>query len=109
MAATLPYGISVTELTEAHLHDLERVTTELGRCAEADPEAFFPEKGGSTRYAKTVCEGCEARRECLMLALLRDERFGVWGGLTERARRPLTRLVKASLASTALHPESEAA
>ena len=26
-------------------------------CAETDPEAFFPEKGGSTREAKRVCTG----------------------------------------------------
>ena len=24
-------------------------------CAQTDPEAFFPEKGGSTREAKRVC------------------------------------------------------
>jgi hypothetical protein len=28
-------------------------------CAETDPEAFFPEKGGSTREAKKICTGCE--------------------------------------------------
>ena len=25
-------------------------------CAQVDPEAFFPEKGGSTREAKSVCK-----------------------------------------------------
>ena len=28
-------------------------------CAQTDPEAFFPEKGGSTREAKRVCGRCE--------------------------------------------------
>ena len=28
-------------------------------CAQTDPEAFFPEKGGSTREAKKVCVGCK--------------------------------------------------
>jgi len=58
-------------------------------CAETDPEAFFPEKGGSTREAKRVCSGCEVRAECLEFALANDERFGIWGGLSERERRRL--------------------
>jgi len=58
-------------------------------CAETDPEAFFPEKGGSTREAKRVCTGCAVRTECLEYALTSDERFGIWGGLSERERRRL--------------------
>lgn len=60
-------------------------------CAETDPEAFFPEKGGSTREAKKICLGCEVRAECLSYALAHDERFGIWGGLSERERRRLKR------------------
>ena len=56
-------------------------------CAETDPEAFFPDKGGSTREAKRVCAGCPVRAECLEYALAGDERFGIWGGLSERERR----------------------
>ncbi|WP_084155190.1 WhiB family transcriptional regulator [Agrococcus lahaulensis] len=61
-------------------------------CAETDPEAFFPEKGGSTRDAKRICESCEVRAECLEYALENDERFGIWGGLSERERRKLRKL-----------------
>ncbi|OAR21771.1 WhiB family transcriptional regulator [Mycobacterium leprae] len=60
-------------------------------CAQTDPEAFFPEKGGSTREAKKICLGCEVRHECLEYALAHDERFGIWGGLSERERRRLKR------------------
>jgi WhiB family redox-sensing transcriptional regulator len=60
-------------------------------CAQTDPEAFFPEKGGSTREAKKICLGCEVRHECLDYALEHDERFGIWGGLSERERRRLKR------------------
>lgn len=56
-------------------------------CAQTDPEAFFPEKGGSTREAKAVCFSCEVREECLQYALENDERFGIWGGMSERERR----------------------
>ena len=58
-------------------------------CAQTDPEAFFPEKGGSTREAKKVCLTCEVRDDCLESALMNDERFGIWGGLSERERRKL--------------------
>ncbi|TWS18151.1 WhiB family transcriptional regulator [Tsukamurella asaccharolytica] len=60
-------------------------------CSQTDPEAFFPEKGGSTREAKRICLGCEVRNECLEYALQKDERFGIWGGLSERERRKLKR------------------
>ena len=64
---------------------------ERALCAQTDPEAFFPEKGGSTREAKRICSGCEVRAECLEDALAQDERFGNWGGLSERERRRLRR------------------
>jgi WhiB family redox-sensing transcriptional regulator len=60
-----------------------------------DPDAFYPDKGGSTRAAKRICNGdqdrraCPVRAQCLELALANDERFGVWGGLSERERRRL--------------------
>ncbi|HJA61759.1 WhiB family transcriptional regulator [Brevibacterium sp. SMBL_HHYL_HB1] len=62
-------------------------------CAQTDPEAFFPEKGGSTREAKRVCASCEVRSECLEYALANDERFGIWGGMSERERRRLKKKV----------------
>lgn len=58
-------------------------------CAQTDPEAFFPEKGGSTRDAKKICLSCEVKSQCLDYALQNDERFGIWGGLSERERRKL--------------------
>jgi WhiB family redox-sensing transcriptional regulator len=58
-------------------------------CTQTDPEAFFPEKGGSTKDAKKICLSCDVRNECLEYAIANDERFGVWGGLSERQRRKL--------------------
>jgi WhiB family redox-sensing transcriptional regulator len=69
----------------------ELVWREQALCAETDPEAFFPEKGGSTREAKRVCVRCDVRGDCLEYALAHDERFGIWGGLSERERRRLKR------------------
>jgi hypothetical protein len=62
-----------------------------GLCAETDPEQFFPEKGGSNRQVKAVCGRCPVRDACLEYALANGERFGIWGGLSERERRDLLR------------------
>ena len=62
------------------------------KCLVAEPETFFPEKGGSTREAKRICTGCPVKAECLEYALDNDERFGIWGGLSERERRKLRRM-----------------
>ena len=69
----------------------EQEWQEQALCAQTDPEAFFPEKGGSTREAKRICQACAVRDECLEYALLNDERFSIWGGLSERERRRLKR------------------
>ncbi len=68
-------------------------------CRQTDPEAFFPEKGGSTSMAKKVCSICEVKVECLEYALENDERFGVWGGLSERQRSKLQNIRKRSAAA----------
>lgn len=65
-------------------------------CSQTDPEAYFPDKGQSTKEAKKVCLACEVRDECLEAALVNDERFGVWGGLSERERRKLKKRNAAS-------------
>lgn len=68
-------------------------------CAQADPEAWFPDRGGSTREAKAICNGnpkrgitpCPVRAECLDDALATNDRYGIRGGLSERERRALKR------------------
>jgi Transcription factor WhiB len=60
-----------------------------GVCRQVDPELWFPDKGQSARVATRICAACPVRAECLAYALERDERFGVWGGLSERERRKL--------------------
>ena len=60
-------------------------------CAQTDPEPFFPKKGGSSIEAKKICRECEVSAACLRYALDNNERFGIWGGRTERERRSLKR------------------
>ncbi|HRV75999.1 MAG TPA: WhiB family transcriptional regulator [Candidatus Saccharimonadales bacterium] len=60
---------------------------DFANCLGTDPELFFPERGASTREAKEVCKGCAVREDCLGYAMSKGERFGIWGGLSERERR----------------------
>ena len=72
----------MTDMALVPLSDVEELAwQERALCAQTDPEAFFPEKGGSTREAKKVCLSCDVRVECLEYALQSDERFGIWGCL----------------------------
>lgn len=58
-------------------------------CAQIDMERWFPDKGGSTREAKAMCARCPVRPPCLQYALANGERYGIWGGKSERERRKL--------------------
>ena len=60
-------------------------------CLGVDPDLFFPERGASTKEAKSVCKGCVVREDCLEYALANGEKFGIWGGLSERERRRIRR------------------
>jgi len=71
--------------------DLASRWQERANCLGVDPDLFFPERGASTREAKSVCRGCEVRLECLEYALAQGEKFGIWGGLSERERRRVRR------------------
>ncbi|RNE48759.1 WhiB family transcriptional regulator [Corynebacterium alimapuense] len=85
---------SALELTLDDLFGVvEQEWQDQALCAQTDPEAFFPEKGGSTREAKRICQACSVRDDCLEYALEHDERFGIWGGLSDRERRRLKRLL----------------
>lgn len=58
-------------------------------CRGLDSALFFPGQGESVSEAQAVCAGCAVRTECTTYALESGQRFGIWGGTTERARRRL--------------------
>lgn len=69
---------------------------DLGACQGLDPEIFFPDRGESLKPAKAVCDQCIVKDECLEFALTSGERFGVWGGTSERERRRIRRARRAA-------------
>lgn len=75
----------------------EPIWQDFANCLGVDPELFFPGRGESTKEAKEVCYGCIVREDCLAFGL--DERFGIWGGMSERERRILRRRRQLTLAS----------
>lgn len=79
-------------LYSAKVESDELAWQELALCVVTDPEAFFPEKGGSIQKAKQICRLCKVRDECLEYALAHNEKFGIWGGLSERERKRLQKL-----------------
>ena len=58
-------------------------------CKDKDPDLFFPNRGASTRKAKQICSECPVQKHCLEYAIVNAEKFGIWGGLSERERRKI--------------------
>jgi WhiB family redox-sensing transcriptional regulator len=60
-------------------------------CRGLDSSMFFPGHDGDSEPALLVCSGCAVRDECLDFALETRQRYGIWGGTTERQRRRMMR------------------
>ena len=90
----MPQSISLTNAQNSAPADLDGEDTswqDMANCLGVDPDLFFPERGASTREAKEVCKGCVVRDDCLEYALANGEKFGIWGGMSERERRRIRR------------------
>ena len=94
-----------------HLFSDDRDDTtwqDLANCLGVDPDLFFPERGASTREAKEECRGCVVRGECLEYALRNGEKFGIWGGMSERERRRIRRQRAVARAAALEQPSASA-
>lgn len=56
-------------------------------CRGMGPDLFFPSQGEDGDMAKQVCASCPVAAQCNDYAINGRERFGVWGGNSERVRR----------------------
>ena len=61
----------------------------LGNCRLVEPDIFFPSDGAGVDKARKICTTCPVRDHCLEYALSEQIEHGVWGGMSERARRRL--------------------
>lgn len=57
----------------------------------SNPDIFYPPTKGREQWIapRGVCGGCTVVAECLREALMNDEPFGMWGGMTPDERRLL--------------------
>ena len=84
-------GVHRMELSLHRFLQEDRSWQLKANCLGVDPDLFFPERGASTKEAKEVCRGCVVREQCLEYALANGEKFGIWGGMSERERRRIRR------------------
>lgn len=61
-------------------------------CLDFPEVDFYPRRGQSTKEAKSICKDCLVKDECLFVNL--GDRYGIWGGLSERQRRRFRRAIK---------------
>jgi len=65
-------------------------------CAQVGGDFWFPEKADGSMntvemaMAKSICNSCPHKAECAEWGI-KNESFGIWGGLTETDRRPIRR------------------
>ena len=67
----------------------ERPWLVFSACRDAEPELFFPSTREQADTALSICASCPVQPECLEYAMEAGERFGIWGGLTEKGRKKL--------------------
>ena len=60
-------------------------------CRQHPDVNFFPGRGEDSTAAKAICATCSVRDTCLEVALRNVEKFGVWGGTSEKERRVMRR------------------
>ena len=55
-------------------------------CAQTDPDAFFPDKGGKStaQAALQVCQSCTVKKQCETYS--EGEVRGVWAGMSAQQR-----------------------
>jgi len=81
-----------TKAAETALEDLAKAINNAPAripCMETDPDAFF--NPGLYGLAKRLCNRCPVKTECLTVALVNDEPYGIWGALSPKERKTLKR------------------
>jgi len=74
-----------------HLRDERAYWMRHGLCRGADGYDFFPQSMTTTAAARAVslCNSCPVQEDCLRYAMVNDIEYGIWGGLSPRARREI--------------------
>lgn len=104
-------------MSDRHLKRIDQARKELSEAIERNggveceqtPDLFFPEdyttefleawgqgdlqydnaRANLTKFAKSICKRCPLKLQCLSVAVVGREEYGIWGGLTSMERRKL--------------------
>jgi WhiB family transcriptional regulator, redox-sensing transcriptional regulator len=79
----------MTKTAEALMTQLDWQQDSL--CRGVEPEVFFPVSEDDAWRAKEICAMCSVQQQCLVKSLQNRERYGVWGGVTEKERQDMFR------------------
>ena len=65
---------------------------ERGECRNYDPELWWPngatgDEAIKAELAKSICQQCPVKLDCLSYAIEHRQFFGIWGATTEEERR----------------------
>jgi len=61
-------------------------------CQNTDPEIWFGDPNNTydtSALAKRLCKMCPARQACAEYAIVSNQLFGIWGGLSRKQRQRL--------------------
>lgn len=74
-----------------HLKNERATWMKNSACRDAVDIDFFPSSMTTTSAARAVslCNSCQVQDECLRYAMVNDIEYGIWGGLSPRARREI--------------------
>lgn len=78
--------IQATPAPADQYHDWRAVAP----CASLDPDLFFDraeEDPAAEAEAKATCGSCPFRENCLTTAMIANEEWGIWGGMTPDERK----------------------
>lgn len=79
------------EQLHAFAEEEDRPWAAAAECRGEDPTQFFPGPDDDPAPALSICARCRVKTECLEYAIEARERYGIWGGTTERQRRRMMR------------------
>ena len=82
---------TIIKMNQPQTNNYGDVSWEYAECRNADTELFYAhrdelaERGLNMRNIRAMCGRCVIRRDCLSYAM-GNEKYGMWGGLTQEER-----------------------
>ncbi len=82
---------------------LRKILRERGDCDAISD--FYPQKQAEINENRKVCQECVVRLACAEYAVVFNEEYGLWGGLSERARRRIRKKIREDFGVTDISRE----